>query len=244
LLVRVTAVLATICAADARVSASTSISSVASPALTFARYLAFLDRRDVFTESGPVSVEISASLSGQDAHAFFAAIRETGASERIEYHLLRLEGDSALTQGVVAPYLSAQAQVEELPLSSVLISPTNYKFRYIGLRYCFGTVTYVFKVSPRKSGVGLIKGQLWIDPETGVPIRQTGHFVKRPANSLGRIDTTRDVNLRGGVPYQRITHAVVHSARPIGRAESTVTESPFKTREEESGQLVEEKGSK
>jgi hypothetical protein len=119
----------------------------------------------------------------------------------------------------------------------------NYKFRYIGPRYCFGTLTYVFKVSPRKSRVGLIKGQLWIDPENGVPIRQTGHFAKRAANSLRRVDITRDVKLHEGVPYQRITHAVIDSARPIGRAELTVTESPVKTRKEESGQLVEEKSS-
>jgi hypothetical protein len=103
LLVFVMAWLATISPADAGATESAEILAVAPPALTFARYLAFLDRRDVFTESGPVSVEISASLSRKATQAYFAAIRETGASERSEYHVLRLEGDSALTQGVIRP---------------------------------------------------------------------------------------------------------------------------------------------
>jgi hypothetical protein len=157
LLIRITAVLATISTAEARVNASAEIPSVTPPALTFAWYVAFLDRRDVFTESGPVAVEISASLPSQGTQAYFEAIHETGASERSEYDVLRLEGDSALAQVVVGPYLSAQAQVEERPLSSVLVTPTNYRFGYIGARYCFGTLAYVFKISPRKSPLALSK---------------------------------------------------------------------------------------
>jgi hypothetical protein len=60
-------------------------------------------------------------------------------------------------------------------------------------------------------------------------------------NSLRRIDFTRDVNLHEGVPYQRITHVVI-DARPMGRAELTVTESPLRAKEEESGQLAEKRG--
>jgi hypothetical protein len=235
-LVRVTAALATISAVDARVTTSAKIPSVAPPALTFARYVAFLDRRDVFTEAGPVAVEISASLPSQGTRAYVAAIRETGASERSEYDMLQLEGDSALAQVVVGPFLSAQAQAEALPLSSVLITPMNYKFHCIGPRYRFGTLSYVFQIRPRKRHVGLIKGQLWIDAETGVPLRETGYFVKTPAKSLRRIDITCDVNLHEGVPYQRITHAVIDIARPMRRAELTVTESPLSPMEEESSQ--------
>lgn len=33
---------------------------------------------------------------------------------------------------VIARYLSVQTQAEALPLSSIVITPANYKFRYTG----------------------------------------------------------------------------------------------------------------
>jgi hypothetical protein len=46
-------------------------------------------------------------------------------------------------------YLAAQAQVENLPLASVLIAPTNYKFRFIGARYWSDGIAYVFQIRPQ-----------------------------------------------------------------------------------------------
>ncbi|MBV9612904.1 MAG: hypothetical protein JO091_10550 [Acidobacteriaceae bacterium] len=228
LVVAFMALLATMSAMGARESESTMIVRIASPALAFARYIAFLNRRDVFTESGPVAVEIRASLPGQGAQAYWAAIRETEASERSEYDLLQLDGDQALVQKVVRPYLLVQAQAEELPLSSVLITPANYRFRYAGSRYRSGALAYVFQISPRKNDAGLIKGQLWIDSETGVPLRETGYYVKKPSGLLRRIYVTRDLNLFRGTPYERITYAVIDIPRPIRRAELIVAERPLK----------------
>jgi hypothetical protein len=85
------ALLATISFADARANESTEIVSTSRPALAFARYVAFLDKRDVFTESGPVAVEISASTATQGTQAFLEGIRDIGASEHSEYSLLQLK---------------------------------------------------------------------------------------------------------------------------------------------------------
>jgi hypothetical protein len=146
-------------------------------------------------------------------------------------------------QEVIARYLSAQAQAEARPLSSSLITPANYKFHYAGSIETLGTLLYVFQISPRKKRAGLIKGQLWIDPVTGVPVHQAGHFVKKPSVLVRRIDITRDTSLRDGFPYIRSTHAVVHMRLPIGRAELTITERPLKVPDEEgASQLPEEKG--
>src|SRR6266542_4079385 len=48
------------------------------------------------------------------------------------YGILELQGDSTAFERVIAPYLVAQRRAEDLPLSSVIITPRNYKFRYAG----------------------------------------------------------------------------------------------------------------
>lgn len=229
----VMALLAVMSSVNARASDSAEILSIAPPALAFAHYIAFLNQRSPFTESGPVAVEIDASLPGLGKQACLSAIRETGASERSEYQVLQLEGDSMVKHEVIARYLSAQVQAEALPLSSALITPANYKFHYVGSIHALGTLLYVFQVSPRKKRVGLMQGQLWIDPVTGVAVHQAGHSVKTPSILLHRIDITRDTSLRDGFPYIRITHAVVDTRLPVGRAELTITERPLRAPDRE-----------
>jgi len=100
--------------------------------LAFARYIASLQERNPFAESGPVAVEVEASLPGLYKQSRLLAIRQTGESERSEYRVLQIEGDATVTQEVIAPYLAVQEQAEDLPLSSVAITPATYKFRYMG----------------------------------------------------------------------------------------------------------------
>jgi hypothetical protein len=224
----VTALLAVMSSMNARASDSAEILSIAPPTLAFARYIAFLNQRSPFTESGPVALKIDASLPRLGKQACLSAIRQTGASERSEYQVLHVEGDSVVKHEVIARYLSAQAQADAVPLSSALIIPANYKFHYVGSIHSIGTLLYVFQVSPRKKRVGLIQGHLWIDPVTGVAVHQAGHFVKTPSVLLHRIDITRDTNVRDGFPYIRITHVVVDTRLPVGPAELTITERPVR----------------
>jgi hypothetical protein len=218
---------------NARASDSAQILSISPAALAFARYISFLNQRNPFTESGAVAVEIDASLPGLGKQAYFSAIRETGASERSQYRELHIEGDSMVKREVIARYLSAEAQAEELPLSSTLIAPSNYKFRYAGSIQNLGKLLYVFNISPRKKCVGLIRGQIWIDFVTGVPVHEAGHFVKTPSVFLRRIDMACDTTLRDGLPYFRITHVAIETRLRAGGAELTITERPLKAPDRE-----------
>lgn len=227
-----TALIAVVFTLSARESDSAEILSISPPALAFARYIASLNQRNRFTESGPVAIEIDASLPRLGERACLFAIRETGTSERSEYRVLHAEGDSTVKREVIARYLSTQAQAEALPLSSLLITPANYKFRYRGSIHTPATLLYVFQISPRKKRVGLIQGQLWVDPVTGVAVHEAGHFVKTPSVFLHRIEIVRDTSLCDGVPCVRVTHAVIGTRLPLGRAELTITEQPLRAPDE------------
>ena len=202
--------------------------SIAPPApgsLAFARYIASVHRRDPFTESGPVAVVIEASLPGLRKESRLLAIRETGESERTEYKVLESEGDATVTQEVIAPYLAEQKEIEDQPLSSVIITPTNYKFRFLGEAGTAGAPAYVFRIVPKNKREGLMRGELWLDAETGLPVMQAGYFVKTASADIRRVEMVRDTKLQDGSPCSRITRVAVETRRS-GRGYLTITEFP------------------
>ena len=211
------------------------------PAVAFARYIASLQQRNLFTESGPIDVEIEASLPGFAKCASMLAVRQTGASERSEYSAIQINGDSTVKRQVIARYLAAEEQAEALPYSAVAVTPANYKFRYDGLIDNNGTAAYVFQIAPKKKRAGLLRGQIWIDSVTGVAVHQAGRFVKQPSIFIRRIEVTRETNLRDGLPYTRVTHIAI-ATRLVGRAELTITERPIPAESAVAQQLIAQRG--
>jgi hypothetical protein len=203
-----------------------------SAGLAFARYIASLHERNPFTESGPVAVEIEASLPSLYKESRFLVIRDTGESERSEYQVLRMEGDAIVVQEVIAPYLRVQEHLEDLPLSSVAITPANYKFHYRGEVGTGGALAFVYQITPKKKRSGLIQGQLWIDSMTGAALVEMGRFVKAPSPSLGRVEVVRDTELLDGSPRLRTTHVTIQTPR-AGQGELTITEVPLAAAEKE-----------
>ena len=218
------------------------------PALAFGKYLAHLQERNPFTESGPVNVQIEASLPSLAKTGSMLAVRQMGASERSEYSAISFDGDSTVKRQVIARYLSAQEQAEALPYSTVAVTPANYRFRYLGsVEYSSvknsalansGATICIFQIVPKKKSAGLIRGQIWIDAGTGVAVHQAGHFVKRPSVFIRKIEVTRDTNLREGLPYTRVTHVAIET-RLVGNAELTITERPLRAAEQ---QLITQRG--
>ena len=194
--------------------------------LAFARYIASIHKRDPFTESGPVAVEIGASLPELYKESRLLAVRQNGESERSEYRLLQIEGDATVAQEVIGHYLTVQAQMEDLPMSSVAITPANYKFRYLGEVGTGDTSVYVFQIVPKKKRPGLIQGKIWLDSVTGACVLEAGYLVKTPSPFTGRIELVRDTKLLAGHPYGRVTHVTVET-RQAGRGELTITEVPL-----------------
>jgi hypothetical protein len=206
---------------------SLSVAVPDSPAgLAFARYIASIQERDPFADSGPVGVEIDASLPGLYKEARLLAVRETGESERSEYRVLQIEGDAIVAQEVIARYFLMQEQLEELPLSSITIAPENYKFRYRGEVGTGSALAYVYQITPRKKRDGLIQGQIWIDSVTGAATLQAGRFVKTPPLLPGKIDFVRNTELLGENRCIRITHVTIETPR-AGRGQLTITEMPL-----------------
>jgi hypothetical protein len=194
--------------------------------IAFARYIGWLHARDRFTASGPVALAVGASLPGLDKQGSLLAIRDVGQSERSQYEILEIQGDSIVFERVIAPYFIAQHQAEDLPLSSVIITPRNYNFRYAGAVKAGDSAAYIFRITPKKNRAGLIRGELWIEPVTGAPVLVTGYLVNTLSSSIRGIHVVREITFVDGCPLARTTHVIVET-RPVGRAELTLIELPL-----------------
>ena len=203
------------------------VQTTTNQSIAFARYIAWLHAPDPFTESGPVALAIMGSLPGLNKQGGLLAIREVGESERSQYGIIGLQGDSIVLERVIAPYLEAERKSEDQPLSSVLITPLNYKFRYAGAVETGDRTAYIFRITPKKDRAGLIRGELWIDSVTGAPVLVTGHLVKTPSTSSGGIDIVREITFVDGHPFGRTTHMSIET-RPVGLAQLTIIESPLR----------------
>ena len=101
---------------------------------------------------------------------------------------------------------------------------------------------HVFQLTPRKKRVGLFKGDLWLDAETCLPVRESGRLVKLPSIFLRRIEFVREYEIREGLAVPQSVDSVVDT-RLVGKAELRVRfqnfslpESPAVSMAADSGQ--------
>jgi hypothetical protein len=193
-------------------------------AIAFARYIASIQERNPFTESGPVMVGIDASLPTLYKQARLLAVRRTGDSEKPEYAVLQMEGDAIVMQEVVAHYFQIVEPIEDLPFISTAITPANYKFRYLGEIGKAGASAHRFQITPKKKHEGLIEGELWIDAASGTEVLRAGRLVKTHSSG-DRVRIVRDTSILNGYPLLRVTHVSIDTSC-VGRGELSITELP------------------
>src|SRR5262249_6374808 len=145
------------------------------------------------------TVEIDASLPKLQKKGRLRAVRRLLPFGKPEYQVIEMTGDQTVRQQVIVRYLAAEVHAAAIPASSVAVTPANYKFRYKGSMRTVGTIAYGFQITPRKKREGLIKGELWLDGETGAAVRQSGYLVKRPSIFVKRVDVSRETSLHDGV---------------------------------------------
>ncbi len=57
--------------------------------------------------------------------------------------------------------------------------------------------------------VGLFKGELWVDADTFLPLRESGRFVKNPSVFLKKIEFVRDYEIKDGIAFPRHIESTV-----------------------------------
>jgi hypothetical protein len=167
-----------------------------------------------------MEVDIEASLPKLQKHGRLHALRRISRLGRVTYESLHFEGDNTIKNSVIARYVAGETQ-GQWNEGDLAITPANYKFKYKGLSSREGRQLHVFQLTPRQKRVGLFKGELWLDAETCLPLRESGRFVKSPSIFLRKIEFVRDYEIRDGVAIPREIDSTVET-RIVGKAELTV----------------------
>ena len=181
------------------------------------RYLTASESQAVVMRGMQMDVDIDAKLPKLKKEGKLNALRFISQIGKISYVMRSFVGDNTIKKDVIARYLNAETQAQ-LGTTSLAITPENYKFKYKGLHRNENQGMHVFQVTPIKKRVGLFKGELWIDAETYLPLRESGRFVKNPSVFLKKVEFTRDYEIRDGVAIPRTIDSVIDT-RLVGRAE-------------------------
>jgi hypothetical protein len=171
-----------------------------------------------------MEVNIDAKLPKLEKHGKLLALRKISRLGLITYKALGFSGDNTVKREVITRYLAAESAGREN--GTIAITPANYKFRYAGRLLQRGATIQILDITPRKKAVGLFKGQIWIDSDSGMPIRESGQFVKTPSVFLKKIAFVRDYEIRGGVAYPSHIQSTVDT-RIVGRAQLDISFSNF-----------------
>lgn len=132
------------------------------------------------------------------------AHRVVQPSGSVEYQVLHRVGDSGVQKDVIARFMNAEIESASKDTASISITPEHYRFRYRGQHDHDGQTVYVYDVSPRKKRLGLFKGEIWLDADTGLTIREAGRLVKSPSVFLKQVDFSREYAIVDGYPIPKV----------------------------------------
>jgi outer membrane lipoprotein-sorting protein len=189
------------------------------------RYLEATRAQQSALRGGTEEIDIDAAVPKFKKQGKLHALRSISKLGKITYKALGFSGDNVVKTEVIANYLKAEVEAAQGP-SAVALTPQNYKFKFKGTQAWNGHQIYVLHVSPREKKVGLFKGELWLDADTYMPVRETGFFVKSPSFMLKKMQFVRDYEMQNGVSIPQRTESRVET-RFFGQVELNINYLTF-----------------
>ena len=148
--------------------------------------------------SDPVfNVQIDASMPTLRKQGSMSGLKQVSYTGQVVYRGLRFTGDRLVKTAVIARFLAHDTNPAERT-GDVAVSRQNYWFTYNKRSDYNGLSAYVFLLKPRRKRAGLFRGELWLNAETGVPLRLWGDLVKSPSIFIGSFRFVQDYQTVGG----------------------------------------------
>jgi hypothetical protein len=190
------------------------------------RYVQATETQQSALRGGTEEVDIDAAVPKYKKQGKLHALRSISKLGKITYKALGFSGDNVVKTEVIANYLKAEVEAASKESSDVALTPQNYKFKYKGTEQWKGRQVYVLHVNPRHKKPGLFKGEVWLDAETYMPVRESGMLVKSPSFMLKKIEFVRDYELENGVSMPQRTESRVET-RFFGKVELNINYLTF-----------------
>jgi len=160
-------------------------------------------------------------LTQFDKMARVEARRHVGADGAVDYDLISRDGDKTIQKELINRFIGTEIDPHRLSGTDMAITPDNYKFKFKGTREEAGRSVDVFELHPKKKRIGLFKGEVWADTETGLNVHEAGTLVKSPSVFLKDVRFVRDYEIRDGYALPKNT-TIYTKTRFWGMAELDV----------------------
>jgi hypothetical protein len=164
-----------------------------------------------------------------------SALRMISKVGKITYKVVGFWGDDTVKKEVMARYMTAEVEAASHGPTSekddISITPENYEFKYKGLTDRNNSRVHVFEVKPRHKRLGLFKGELWLDPETCLPLHEGGRLVKSPSVWVKKMEFDRYYEIKDGVSYLKRMETKTET-RIVGKAELNIEYANFRRQTE------------
>jgi len=99
---------------------------------------------------------------------------------QILYRGLQFTGDNLVKTAVIARFLSNDMEARGREPDAG-VTPQNYSFSYGKTAAYNGLIAYVFLLRPKRKRAGFFRGELWLEANSGVPLRLWGDSIKSPS---------------------------------------------------------------
>lgn len=165
-------------------------------------------------------------LPKMEKSATLDAKRKVNKEGVIEYDTTDRQGDVTIQKYLIATFINGEMENSGKDTSKVAVTPANYKFKYKGQREKDGRPVFVFEINPRKKREGLFKGEIWLDSDTGLTVREAGRFVKSPSVFLKKVFFAREYVIHEGFAVPKLIQTSIET-RFWGLAELDIQYSDF-----------------
>lgn len=203
------------------------------------KYLEAMEAQRASRRAAVMDVVMAAELPKLKKSGRLEAVRHVWPTGRISYEIRRLEGDNTVKKEVIARFLAAETGADAKPAPP--ITPQYYRFKYKGLVEKAGRAVHLVQLTPRKKLSGTFQGELWLDDQSYLPVREAGRLVKNPSVFIKRFEFERTYEIREGMAVPKETFGTVET-RLWGAARMHITFQNFAVEAEPVGQLPSEAG--
>jgi hypothetical protein len=209
------------------------------------KYLSALEKQKETVRGLTMDVHMEGKIPRLKKEGKLSALRSITKLGSITYKVLGFWGDDTVKKEVMARYMTADTQPPtSQPSQSIAITPENYHFKYKGIQDKERAdkkkvAVHVFELKPKHKRVGLFKGELWLDPATALPVRETGRLVKNPSIFVKKMEFVRDYDIKDGTALLKRMETKTDT-RLVGRAELNIDYGNFRPATEEADAATDE----
>lgn len=190
------------------------------------RYFEAVARQADRTRDIRMEMDFDARLLKLEKAGHLTGMRYIAKNGQVAFTIKSITGDDTVKKHVIARYLAGEQENSTRQLDTG-INDRNYKFKFKRVTETDGRRLHLYEISPRKKRVGLYKGDLWIDEETALPMREAGQFVKSPSPIfLKKVSFTRTYLVVDNVALPTRIESLIET-RIAGKAELVINYTNF-----------------